>query len=249
MRLAYCALQSCTPQTRTTSSRPKMPGPVSSLVGAAFGRLASSRPRAVSLIGRTRGSAIGGILEAETAKSSRRTRRTFLTTRIETLPAPCFYRAPRIINGASLLGHSEHGRQRQSGNHQFSHAASSPLWRLYAIGAHVGYLACQQEFENRGRSGRESAGGETRITPAIKTWSGADAEHGDHLPLQGGSRPADALRQRAGRGWRPCRRAGMGVVCGTAVTPPRTAFGSPTLSLRGRVPRGNTPRGSQAKPR
>jgi hypothetical protein len=95
-----------------------------SLVGTAFSRLAPSRPCA--LIGWRRGSAIGGILEAETAKSSRGARRTFLATRINALPTACFYRAPRIINGVSRPRRSKQRRKRQSGNCQFSHAVPSP---------------------------------------------------------------------------------------------------------------------------
>jgi hypothetical protein len=146
MRFAYCALQSYSPTVLHAADacdvkQTQNAGPVSSLVGAAFGRFASGRPRAISLIGRTRGSTVGGILEAETAKSSRRARHAFLATRIKTLPAPSFYGAPRIINiGANLPGRSEQCRKCQSGNYQLSHVGSSPLSALYAIGAYVGYL-------------------------------------------------------------------------------------------------------------
>jgi hypothetical protein len=113
--------------------------PVFSLAGAAFSRLGFDRPRAISLIDRTRGAAIEGILEAVTTKSSRRARSAFLASRKNALPGPFFYRAPWVINSVNLPGSGEHGSQRQSGDYQFSHGVPSPHPALYASGARVGY--------------------------------------------------------------------------------------------------------------
>jgi hypothetical protein len=115
---------------RTGVKQTPRAGPIPSLVGAALGRLASSRRCAVSLIRGLRGSAIGRILEAHTAKSSRGACRTLLATRINALPAACVYRAPWIFDGVSSAGPSQGGRRRQSGGYQFSHAVSSPHLRL-----------------------------------------------------------------------------------------------------------------------
>jgi hypothetical protein len=102
-------------------------GRASSLVRVAFGPLASPRPRAVCLIGRTRGAAKGGVLGTAAAKPARRTRRTFLATRKNALSGPRVCHAPRIFNGVNLPRRSQDSRQRQSGNYQSSHAVSSPL--------------------------------------------------------------------------------------------------------------------------
>src|SRR5579885_14879 len=130
MHCAYCALgvlrASLRIRDRTSVKQTSRAGPVPSLVGAALGRLASSRRCAVSLIRGLRGSAIGRILEAQTAKSSRGACRTLLATRINALPAACVYRAPWIFDGVSSAGPSQGGRRRQSGGYQFSHAVSLP---------------------------------------------------------------------------------------------------------------------------
>ncbi len=213
MHCAYCALgvlrASLRIRDRTSVKQTSRAGPVPSLVGAALGRLASSRRCAVSLIRGLRGSAIGRILEAQTAKSSRGACRTLLATRINALPAACVYRAPWIFDGVSSAGPSQGGRRRQSGGYQFSHAVSLPTPATIKSAIHHwrGYWLSHIEIcTHRSRMDREK----------IPCKIAAGRESGSRAPLLTARRTSQCPCRRRCTGWRglswrcvsPSRRAG-----------------------------------------